>query len=205
MRKVTFFLTVILLLHGSVGFGQDPVIVSDTTFTTDSTLKEIEKEIREKHSPRKAALRSAILPGLGQAYNKKYWKIPIVWAAIGTTTGVLIYNLNNYRDTRYAYKLKYANDTGGDTTGYYLIKPELVPLSTESVRYYRDQFRRDVDLSILFLLLFWGLNVVDAAVDAHLKGFDISPDLSMKVKPYYTPSPVGHSGGLSLVFKLKKR
>lgn len=155
------------------------------------------------HSPKKAAIRSAILPGWGQIYNKKYWKLPIVYGALGTCAGVFFYNLSNYRDTRFAYRVKYnMRVLHTDSSLYASIKDNLKPLSEESLRFYRNQFRRDIDYSALVFLLLWGLNVVDASVDAHLKGFDVGPDLSLKFKPGY--SEMARTSGLSVVLKIGK-
>ena len=155
------------------------------------------------HPPRKATIRSAILPGWGQIYNKKYWKLPIVYGALGACGGVFFYNLKNYKDTRFAYRVKYNmqyNQT--DSALYSLIRANLKPLDIESLKYYRNSFRRDIDYSVLFFLLLWGLNVVDATVDAHLKSFDVSPDLSFRFKPGY--SEIARTSGLSLVVKIGK-
>lgn len=155
------------------------------------------------HNPKKAALRSAILPGLGQIYNKKYWKLPIVYGGLGVCGAVFFYNLTNYQDTRFAYRVKYnmrVNLT--DSALYSLIKPNLKPLPEENLRYYRNQFRRDIDYSVLFFMLLWGLNVVDAAVDAHLKSFDVSPDLSLRMKPGY--SDMARTNGISLQLQIGK-
>ncbi|MCX8020619.1 MAG: DUF5683 domain-containing protein [Chitinophagaceae bacterium] len=136
------------------------------------------------HSPKKAAIRSAILPGWGQIYNKKYWKLPIIYGALGISGGVFFYNLKQYRDTRFAYRVKYNMRVNGtDSALYQFIRRDLRLLSEESLRFYRNQFRRDIDYSVIVFLLLWGLNVVDAAVDAHLKTFDMSPDLSLQIKP----------------------
>jgi hypothetical protein len=75
-------------------------------------------------------------------------------------------------------------------------------LPEESLRYYRDQFRRDIDYSVLFFLLLWGLNVVDATVDAHLKTFDVGPDLSLQFKPGY--SELAQTNGFSIRMRLGK-
>ncbi|HUM97352.1 MAG TPA: DUF5683 domain-containing protein [Chitinophagaceae bacterium] len=155
------------------------------------------------HSPKVAAIRSALLPGLGQIYNKKYWKLPIVYGALGTTAGIFIYNLGYYKDTRFAYKVKYNMRVyHTDSTLYNQIKNELKPIDEESLRSYRNQFRRDLDYTAIFFLVFWGLNVVDAAVDAHLKSFDVSPDLSLQIKPGY--SDLAQTTGISLVLKIGK-
>lgn len=171
-----------------------PQIIIPKTDLKDSTIK-------KDHSPRKAAIRSAILPGLGQIYNKKYWKLPIVYAGLGITGGIFFYNLNNYRDTRFAYKVKYnmrVHHT--DSTLFQDIKEELQPLSEESLRVYRNRFRRDIDFSAIFFAIMWGLNVVDATVDAHLKGFDISPNLGLHIKAGY--SDMAGTNGLSVVLSL---
>jgi len=155
------------------------------------------------HSPRKAAIRSALVPGLGQIYNKKYWKLPIVYGALGASGAVFVYNITNYRDTRFAYRVKYnmrVNQT--DSLLFNAIKSNLKPLPEESLRYYRDQFRRDIDYSVLFFLLLWGLNVVDASVDAHLKTFDVGPDLSLQLKTGY--SPMAQTNGISLRLQIGK-
>lgn len=113
---------------------------------------------------------------------------------------VSFYNLKNYRDLRFAYQAKYkaALPPGQrDSTDYPKIKPDLEPLDMEFLRYHRNEFRRDVDYSVLAFILLWGLNVVDATVDAHLKTFDVSPDLSFKIKAGY--SELGGTHGLSLV------
>ena len=155
------------------------------------------------HPPKKAALKSALVPGLGQIYNKKIWKVPIVYGALGTSGAIFFYNLNNYQDTRFAYRVKYnmrVNRT--DSALFSQIKPNLQPLPEESLKYYRNQFRRDIDFSVLFFIVLWGLNVVDAAVDAHLKSFDVGNDLSLRIAPGYSETAATH--GLSLRLTIGK-
>lgn len=89
-----------------------------------------------------------------------------------------------------------------DSSLYNQIKNELKPIDENSLRSYRNQFRRDLDYTAIFFLVFWGLNVVDAAVDAHLKSFDVSPDLSLQIKPGY--SDMAQTSGISLVLKIGK-
>jgi hypothetical protein len=184
-----------------------------TTVTIDTTKHGVEKKIRV-YKPKVAALRSAILPGLGQIYNKKYWKLPIVYAALGISGGVFLYNLKNYKDTRFAYQAIYKaslppydplNPAPGpyrDSTDYFKIKPPLQRYSLSTLQYYRNSFRRDIDYSALIFIILWGLNVVDATVDAHLKAFDVSPDLSLRFKP--GRSRMAGTTGLSLVFNIGK-
>lgn len=206
----SFFLTaVIFLTVMAPAYSQEkqPIIAADsnTAAPVDSSTKKEKKKVRE-YNPGKAALRSAILPGLGQIYNKKYWKLPIVYGALGTSAGVFVFNLTSYRDTRFAYKAKYKvsqpGATAADTAALLKIKSPLERYSLETLRYYRDQYRRDLDYSVLFFVVLWGLNVVDAAVDAHLKSFDVSPDLSFKLKT--GRSEIANTNGLSLVLTIGK-
>ncbi len=187
-------------------------ITGDTLQTSDSIDKKIDS-VLNTHSPRKAAIRSAIIPGWGQAYNKRYWKIPIVYGALGTAAGVFIYNIKNYRELRFAYQAKYkaslpvfdpANPRPGpfrDSTDYFKIEPKLLPYDQNFLRVNRDDFRRNVDYSVIAFLVLWGLNVVDATVDAHLKSFDVSPDLTFRIKPGF--SELGNTHGVSLILAFK--
>ncbi|HEX7846194.1 MAG TPA: DUF5683 domain-containing protein, partial [Chitinophagaceae bacterium] len=106
-----------------------------------------------------------------------------------------------------AYKAKFnyrqPGATAADTIAFNNIKDHLKPLSEESLRFYRNQYRRDIDYAVIFFIVMWGLNVVDATVDAHLKSFDVSPDLSLKIKPGY--SEMARTNGLSLVLSLKDK
>jgi len=198
-------LLLLLLLCCTIAFTQriEPINKDSTSVIQKTLTKEKADSITKIHSPRKAALLSAIFPGLGQIYNKKYWKLPIVYAAMGISGGIFFYNLTNYRDTRFAYKVKYnmrVNRT--DSALYSKIKENLKPLSEESLRFYRTQFRRDIDYSTIFFIVMWGLNIVDATVDAHLKGFDVSPNLGFRFKPGY--SEMAGTNGLSLVMRIGK-
>ena len=174
---------------------------------------QVDSLIKAQHSPRKAAIRSAIIPGWGQIYNKKYWKVPIVWGALGVTGYIFVTNLHTYQDLRFAYTAKYKaslppydpNSTYPgpyqDSTDYKHIKHQYVPIDPESLRTGRNIYRQYVDYAAVFFIIFWGLNVVDAAVDAHLKAFDISPDLTLKIRPSY--NPLVKAGGVSFVFNFK--
>lgn len=169
------------------------------------TLAQRDTIAKAKHSPRKAAIRSAIIPGWGQIYNKKYWKVPIVYAAVGIPAGLFVYNKNWYDRTRYALAVV-ANNSYNNADSMARVHTRLRPLvelkAEGSLLNYRNEFRKNMDYSILFGLLFWGLNVVDATVDAHLKDFDISDDLSLKIKP--TILTGSNVAGLSLVFTIGK-
>ncbi|MBV8255318.1 MAG: hypothetical protein JO154_22145 [Chitinophaga sp.] len=132
------------------------------------------------HSPRKAALYSAVLPGLGQAYNREYWKIPIIYAAIGTCTGFFIFNMKEYTRYRDAYRIRMLKNPDIHDE-FETIYPRTYP--AEAIKLIRDQYREYVDYSVLFFVLSYGLNIVDATVFAHLRSFDVSNDLTMRISP----------------------
>lgn len=142
------------------------------------------------HSPKRATIYSAILPGLGQAYNKKYWKIPIIYVGFGTIGYFIRWN-NNYYNT---YKLAYsdlADDDPAtdsyldlDATQYYdLENPTDYNNFKSGLSKQQDYYRRNRDLLIISMVGFYGLNLIDASVDAHLFDFDISEDLTLNWQP----------------------
>lgn len=178
------------------------VTVEDTGRHT-APADTIPKVTKPKHDPHKATIRSLILPGWGQAYNREYWKIPLVYTAIGIPVGIYFYNNKWYKRTRDAYTIVVNNDTAN----FGKIDPRLFyngyPLDAASLQRYRNQFRQDRDYSILVTLLAWGLNVVDATVFGHLKDFDVSDDLSLHVQPSY--NPVTNSANIGLVLNFGNR
>lgn len=132
--------------------------------------------LMKRQSPKKAALLSTVLPGAGQIYNKKYWKLPIVYGglgALGAWVGVNIKNLRGYTD---AYKLEIDNDP--NTSGSFKGVTGQNPLNVK-----RDDAKRSLDLSIILLSVFYSLNIVDASVDAHLFDYSITDDLSVSLEP----------------------
>lgn len=204
--RILILLLVNFLLSQHAGAQTDSsarkVVPSNSMSSIADTGSLIKKDSVVKHDPRKATRRSAIIPGWGQAYNREYWKIPLVYGAIAIPTVMFVYNNNWYKKTKYAYEAKYNFETTGDTTGLAAIDPDLKNLSTTSLQSYRNSFRRDRDYSILFFLLAWGLNVVDATVFGHLKDFDVSNNLSMNLKPQFNPNT--KSSGLMVTFHPKK-
>ncbi|MBV9963386.1 MAG: hypothetical protein JO072_14165 [Parafilimonas sp.] len=155
--------------------------------------------IEKKHDPHKATIRSAIIPGWGQAYNHEYWKIPIVYGALAVPGSLFIYNNKWYQKTKEAYDILV---NGGDTSS---IDPKLEGLSPADLQYYRNSFRKSRDYSVLFFLLVWGLNVADATVFAHLKDFDVSSDLSMHIQPDYNITTKTPSLGFVFNYKEPKK
>jgi hypothetical protein len=152
------------------------------------------------YNPKVAIRRSLIIPSWGQATNKKYWKMPIVLAALGTTTYIFFRNINQFKEADRAYEnasdLNPLNDNEIPEP-YYSVRT-----SPDRIKTFRNQVRQNVDYSVLFFIAFWGLNVADAAVDAHLKTFDVSDNLSLQIKPGY--SPMANTNGISLVLNIGK-
>ncbi len=145
---------------------------------------------RYQPDPRKALYYSAVLPGLGQAYNRKYWKIPIIYGGFIA----LGYGLNYYIDSQTYYE-NCLFDTIND------------PTMTTACGYTQDQLRRlesgyrkQRDYFILYIGLFYLLQIVDAHVDAHLMEFDNNPDFQVRLGPYNEVSPLtGKMSGASLI------
>ena len=203
MRCLLIFFILSCSLFSS-GQRTDSLIVNDSgnviRARTSADTGSIKADTVRRFSPRKAAIRSAILPGWGQVYNKKYWKVPLVYAAIGIPAYTFFYNKRWYEKTRDAAKLLAVGDTANFRNR---VDPKLYVFfttsnSVSSLLNYRNQFRRDMDYSVLFFLVAWGLNVVDATVDAHLKGFDVSDDLSLKIQPKFD-----RGAGIALVLQFK--
>jgi hypothetical protein len=132
--------------------------------------------IMKRQSPKKAAFLSAVCPGLGQIYNKKYWKLPIVYgglAGLGTWVGFNAKNLKGYTN---AYKLQVDNDstTLGSYKGLF---------QANQLKIKRDEVKRNLDLSIILTSVFYALNIIDATVDAHLFDYSITEDISVRIEP----------------------
>lgn len=132
------------------------------------------------HSPRKASIYSAVLPGLGQIYNRKYWKVPIVYIGFGVCAGSTIYNIRNYNH----YKKKYIYMLENDL-------PEYNGQSINEVKWYKNTHRRYRDLWAIISVGFYALQIIDASVDAHLFDFDVSDEISFSVDPVLNPFEPG--------------
>ena len=195
-----FYLFIFLFFLNNAYSQDQPSLVKKDSTGIEKTDTTAEKKV---YSPKVAARRSAILPGLGQIYNKKYWKLPIIYGGLGVTGYIFFDNLKTYKEYKFAYSARIkAQPPNPDSTDYNQLDEIYKVLSPNSIRAARDEFRRYVDYSALIFILLWGLNVVDAAVDAHLKAFDVSPDLSLRFKAGY--SDMAKTNGVSLVLKIGK-
>lgn len=153
----------------------------------------VHKEEYNPLAPAKAAFYSAVLPGLGQAYNKRYWKIPIIYAGMGAGIYFYIQNSEDYNRFRDAYKRRLAGFEDDEFQG----------ISDSRLRDAQKTAGRNRDVSIIVSLVFYMLNIVDANVDAHLRQFNISDDLTLQPNIKVDPINASPNYGLSLTFNLK--
>lgn len=159
-------------------------------------------------APSKAAFYSAVLPGLGQVYNKKYWKAPIVWGAIGAGIYGYTFYDGRYKEFRTAFKRRKAGFT--DDIFYDLrpndgITPTSPDIDDQRLERLQNDRQNDRDLTLLVTIFLYALNVVDANVDAHLKQFNISDDLGWKMdlQPYLTANPLNNDPNYGLALTIR--
>jgi len=219
MAKFLFAFFFIAALHSAV-FSQkkDTALISTDSIKyrpakIDSTAKK-DTLAKKKHDPTKATLYSVIFPGLGQIYNKKYWKLPLVYAAVGIPAYSFFYNRSWY--TKYRYGLSvFVNGQYGNAVAVSKIDPQIRAYINSELQFgldsatvvsgiiqARDQARKYEDYSVLYFLLFYALQIVDATVDAHLRDFNVNSDLSFRILPRAAAGP--GAWGLSLVFDMHK-
>ena len=141
--------------------------------------------------PKRAALYSALLPGAGQVYTKKYWKVPIIYAGLITSA----YYINESQELFDLYKTAYLNRLDGENNDEIQGKYTNTHLLTLI-----EHYRRNREISTLLFTLTYVLNIVDASVSAHLFDYDVSEDISLHIQPLYMPKE--NAGGLSLSIKL---
>lgn len=198
---IRYILTLLLLvIAGPVLFAQtDTVATIDTGIVVNQALPVAKKSIVEvdtppAHSPKKAMIYSALLPGAGQIYNKKYWKAPVVWAGFAVFGYFINQNNREYKRFRKAYN--YSVDTLTSTVSEF---PNADPalLANE-----RDIYRKWRDLSIILTVGWYALNIIDANVDAHLFEFNVNDVATLRWEPtfnmaYQQPN-APFSGGVRL-------
>jgi hypothetical protein len=195
-KKNTYFFIFSLLasaIHAqpSASSGQPQVAsAAHERDSNDSTKVKV-----HKHSPNAAMLMSLCVPGLGQVYNKKYWKVPIVYASMGTT--LYFFNSNNKLYKQYKQAFINKTDTATSTLDTY---PDYSDAQLKELESYYHKYR---DLNVILTALFYTINVVDAYVDAHLMNFDVSDDLSLHVFPSMNFSAASKkpSAGLTLALR----
>ncbi len=209
----SLFVWLFLGFFTSFTAAQDPV---NNEGTTDSLSRNLQKQgvsvdsiVTKKPlnplAPSKAAFYSAVLPGLGQIYNRRYWKVPIVYIAMGTSMYAYVYNDDLYDRFRSAFKRRRAgfiddefydvNESG--------INPGNPDLSDQAIQDAQERYQRDRDLALVITIALYALNIIDANVDSHLRQFNVDDDLSTRIQPYieYNPVTADPNYGLSLTIK----
>jgi hypothetical protein len=173
------FSALLVLLTSTSLLAQDSTRVDTSAKARSPFVQAFQSRWNMKpHSPLKASLYSAALPGAGQwynakAYSRKYWKVPFVYIGLGTATGFIISNTKNYR----YYKSQYIAQVDNDPNTIVTANP-LIDLKTT-----QEQYHKWLDLSYMSLVVIYFLQIIDANVDAHLFYFDVGKDLSLSFHP----------------------
>ena len=169
----SIFLFIIFLFSSTAqAYAQDPV--------------EINTKEKEPHSPHKATIYSLILPGLGQAYNRKYWKIPVWYAGTGFLVYMISTNKKEYKLYKAAYEFEPATEDELPPNDYYN------QYSSTQLKDGKDYYRRNMEFSYILTGLWYLINVIDAAVDAHLFEFKVSDNLAFKIEPQLYRQPTSN-------------
>ena len=167
-----FIVALCLLLLGNSDYAYSQK--QDTSQLKQDTLKSKQDTLKSKeHSPKKAAWMSAILPGLGQIYNEKIWKVPVIYGAAGIIYYFYDMNASLYKEFKRAYK-DFNNGKIKQYKGYD---------KAEELKSAKDYYRRNRDLNIILFGALYLANILEASVDAHLYNFDVSKNLSLEIKP----------------------
>jgi len=187
VSRYIYILLMVFLLGNVSLYAQNDLHVTEQKIVSKDSIKK--SEINPL-APAKAAFYSAILPGLGQAYNKKYWKIPIVYGAIGTGVYAYIWNNKKYHEYRDAYKRRLAGFS--DDSFQFLDNARLI----EGQKFYQ----KNRDLASLVTVGLYILNIVDANVDAHLMQFNVSDDLTIRPEIYQNELDYKQNLGITLSY-----
>ena len=174
---------------------QSPVVIDVKAVSADS-LKLPKQWVP---NPTKATWMALVFPGGGQIYNKKYWKLPIIYAGFAGCAYALTWNNRMYKDYSSAYKDAVNNNWTAKSITELIPARYLARTSTSQVtellRKRKDTYRRYRDISVFAFIAVYALSVIDAYVDAELSNFDISPDLSMRVEPAVMDNEILSGGG----------
>ncbi len=186
MTKIVYILRLIIFFGSISSFAQSEL--GKGLIVLDS----IKKNEINPLAPAKAAFYSAILPGMGQVYNKRYWKIPLVYGALGTSIYFYIDNNKKYHQYRDVYKRRLEGFTGDEFS--YLDDTRLIAA--------QKFYQKNRDLSALITALFYILNIVDANVDGHLMQYNVNDKLTVKPNLYRNEFTSKQNLGISLSIKL---
>ena len=209
-RRFLLFLGIVLVFAFQKTEAQNVVFdtVGNTLITADTIVKQQKPaknaKAKKAHSPTKATIMSTCLPGLGQVYNRKWWKVPIVYAGLGGLGYLAYSNYSEYRSYLHAYEFKTGDLPEGTTLSQY--EADLANKYADGqLQTYKESYRRDFEFYSILTVAWYGLNILDACVDGHLYSYDISDDLSLSVDPYRPieqPVMIPQYAQVGLSFKL---
>jgi hypothetical protein len=190
----------LLLLCFQAASAQKVEVVTDTAATATDSIRIMKngkvitvESYAKRYQPRKALLYAAVLPGMGQVYNKKYWKLPIVYGGFAVIVSIAITYNRFYQESRgqlFGTLAVPSVPPSGDFAGF----------TQAQLREVTDTYRRQRDYFIIIGAFWYILQMVDAHVDAHLKEFDLNPQLKVSFRPSVQNTLVGQATGMSLVF-----
>ncbi|HEY4539512.1 MAG TPA: DUF5683 domain-containing protein [Faecalibacter sp.] len=183
-------LAIAFVLMAQLGFSQQITMDEAIIVDTIATKEKLNFEFKDK-SPIRASLYSAILPGAGQIYNKKWWKAPIAWGLIGTGIGFTSY----YNGLQNKFRSAYLAELDGRTHEYSGI------LNAEQLAVYQDEYKRNRDYAMALTILAYILNIVDATVDAHLFSIKNDPDFTFQPTVIQDQMSFQPAIGLNINFK----
>ena len=200
MSKISICVALIFCCGHAVA--QTYVHIDSVAVRRDTSNKDTSQfRVKPHRDPHKATIRSAMIPGWGQIYNHQYWKAPIAWGGLAACVIIFKDNIQNYKYYRHAYSVITAVENG-DSSLYYSIDTTLYQYGLPAIQYIRNAYRQYVDYSVVAFILVWGLNVIDATVDAHLHEFDVTENLSLKINP--ASKFTDGVDGMSLVLDIHK-
>lgn len=165
MRRILFFFSLITLSY--LGVAQNTTEGFSDNLVAGDTIQPV--KLRKEYDPKRASTLSAIFPGLGQIYNDSWWKVPIIYVGIGTAVYFIDFNNQKRKDFTVLAEELIQQQKNGES------------INENELRVYRrnaDYWRKNRDLVFLTTLALYGLNIIEASIDAHLKGFDVSDDLA---------------------------
>lgn len=159
--------------------------------------QENSKAMKKPHSPKRASIYSAVLPGLGQVYNKSYWKVPVIYTGLAAGIYFIVDNNDQYQGFRSAYNSRFVDGVEIDAADY---TDKYKTTSSTSLLKLQEFYRNQRDFASIITVGIYLINIIDAAVDAHLFDFDVSEDLSMNLQPIlYLPNQFeSQTAGFSL-------
>ena len=199
MKNIIIFIILFIILIPALCNSQ--TTEPGKVITDEAEIATVDSVNFKKHSPHKATIYSLVLPGLGQAYNKKYWKIPIIYAGFGAFYYFISSNDKEYKKYREAYYHSIAGDPTEPPVNDYEEKYD-----SDFLLSAKNYYRRNRDLTYILTGVWYLLNVVDAAVDAHLFTWEVDENLSLRIEPAFYGPVYGYrpnGGGVKLTMRFK--